>query len=246
MFLLTHLLLISLLFLLFILSFSSQVTHVTPFFTLPDGGVRPIMAPQVATSDMLSSLSWNHKSEYYYRDVKERIKSIISTKCHQYINYINGKWNNDVNIFSTTLSRSESIDKSSITVLSLTPNNDIQQFWKQLPPPIQMRTDIGMCNDTWYHKKSIFRSHYSRICDEVLHKGAPRCQPKYLEMMCYLSMADVESTSINHFYLPESNHMTTFTPSIPYLIQFRNARVAVCGQISLSCGKNDRIILLTY
>jgi hypothetical protein len=106
---------------------------------------------------------------------------------------------------------------------------------------------MAMCNDTWYHKKTLFkRQNQGKICREVLHKGAPRCQAEYLEMMCYLSMADSESTAVNHFYLPEANHITTFLPPEPYLIRIQNARVAVCGQVSMSCGECCADLLMCY
>jgi hypothetical protein len=50
-------------------------------------------------------------------------------------------------------------------------------------------------------------------------------------------MADIESTALNRFYIPEANHMTTFNPPEPYLIRVKNARVGVCGQVSLACGE---------
>ena len=221
----------------YLLPFVSSM-QVTPFFKLEVSGQKPLLAPDMTVDQMLSSLAWENKDAYYYNDVKSRIESIISPTCRSEVIYLTAEWSDDVDIFKTDTDTGTT--SPLITVLRLPAAEAIQRFWQQIPPPTQMRTDLAMCNDTWYNKgkRPLFRPTVrNRICQEVLHTAAPRCQPQYLEAMCFFSMADTESTTVNHFYLPEANHILSFSPPEPYLIRIKNARVAMCGQVSLSCGK---------
>lgn len=216
-------------------------TQVVPFSDLEGGGQNPFLARDISYDDIQTAVAWKDKSKYYYTDVRKRIESIVSPACHSEISYHTGEWNDEVRIFNDTIPNvaAASLSSSShITVVRLRAADSIAWFWQQIPPPTQMRTDEALCNATWHSKKSLFNRRYqSRICNEVLHTGAPRCQPSYLEAMCYMSMTHFESTAVNHFHLPEANHVTSFSPPEPYLIRISNARVAVCGQVSLSCGK---------
>ena len=152
----------------------SEPTPVKPFFQLPRGvgrTDRPLLAPTRArVRDDVWGLKWTDKRVYYYTHVKHRVEQIVSPSCASEISYLTGTWGDENELLGATPSLTHSASSSAITVMSLTAADSMKQFWQQIPPPTQMRSDVAMCNDTWYHKKSLFKESsvaQSLMCKKV-------------------------------------------------------------------------------
>lgn len=156
-----------------------QNDNFQPFFKLKnDQTKRPSLAPgRSRVREVIWSLNWPGKNDYYYTKVSRRIQDIVSSKCHNQISYLTGQWNNE-----SELMKAQSLSQlqlqipqqlsdeltTPITVMTLPAADNIIKFWKQIKPPTQMRTDIAMCIDTWHHNNPLFiKKSLGSICHEV-------------------------------------------------------------------------------
>ena len=173
-----------------------------------------------------ANYSWRARSNYYFPDLLKKVELIAErSTCKSSIVVQKD--------FSVALpSSGEEIFISSFPV-----SKEMFSWWKNIPRPTQMRVDPYICHFADMSAKSVF-SKMGCQQDKFYSPSAPRCQTEYLKWACEQSRIPINSSTPNHFILPESDHSLNIMdpPPQPWLLTARNAMVCMCGHLSLPCG----------
>lgn len=166
---------------------------------------------------------WKSKSKYYYGSTEDKLQEILNGNCMGAVKTLK-----DSEIRVPT-------DSSQLYVSSFPASKDIVDWWKGVQKPKQMRVEPFLCEDVYNKKLPIFNNKGCQL-PAYMSPSAPRCQTQYLKKICEQAQMNITDTTANQFVLPESDHATTFSPPVPYLLTARNSFVSLCGQIASPCG----------
>jgi hypothetical protein len=166
---------------------------------------------------------WNERNRYYFSSLLTKMTDTLSEGCRRTLNVLNDG--------VILLPSSSTI----LNVASMPPHSEIVKWWRALQKPQQMRVDPNLCDAVLTKKVPIFNNTGCQLRG-YMNPSAPRCQNKYLKLICDQSRISIDDSRRNSFVLPESDHSTAELPPQPYLLTAKDSFVSMCGQISSYCG----------
>lgn len=175
-----------------------------------------------------SMYKWKERDNYYYHTIDKKIESIAHLQ--ECVDMIKKQSDNTIKI---------PISQDEAYISSFPVSKDLFRWWANIPKPQQMRVDPYICDVVYTKRLPIFNNTGCQL-PGYMSPSAPRCQTQYLRWICEQARLPINSTTANHFILPEADHQSNMgaPPPQPWLLTARNAVVSMCGQVSLPCGEH--------
>lgn len=110
--------------------------------------------------------TWRSRQEYYYSKLEEKMSVILHSNCLQ----------------TYTILPDHSVhaipnNKTAIYVVPSPPTIELQQWWKNIAPPKQMRVDPYLCEVIYTKFKPILANPGCQLPHYMTY-SAPRCQTR--------------------------------------------------------------------
>jgi hypothetical protein len=170
-----------------------------------------------------------YRERYYYSSLSQKMSDIIIGNCSYHIM----PPINHVTETSYNMPKSD----AALFVFPSPISEHFVKWYMNMPKPLQMRVDPGLCDIISKYKRPIFNNTGCQL-RHYMSLYAPRCQTKHLKRVCDEARLEVTNTTRTGYVLPEADHSLweNIPPPTPYLLVMKDVFVTQCGQASLTCG----------